>query len=42
VRIVLGDQRIEDLSVSAKAVLKLTWEEFTNPLGGALTLNPKP
>uniref|UniRef100_A0A7S0X2V7 Uncharacterized protein n=1 Tax=Mantoniella antarctica TaxID=81844 RepID=A0A7S0X2V7_9CHLO len=34
VRIVLGDQRIEDLSVSAKAVLKLTWEEFTNPLGG--------
>lgn len=33
-RVVLGDQRIEDLGVSAKAVMQSTWADFSNPLGG--------
>lgn len=32
--VVLGDQRIEDLAASAKAVLKSTWSDFASPLGG--------
>ena len=32
--VVLGDQRIEDLGESAKSVLKSTWRDFSNPLGG--------
>lgn len=34
VRVVLGDQRIEDLGVSARAVVKSTWLDFSDPLGG--------
>ena len=33
-RVVLGDQRIEDLSVSAKAQFKSTVTDFASPLGG--------
>ena len=35
--VVLGDQRIEDLAASAKAVLKSTWSDFASPLGGGWT-----